>query len=276
MMQFARGLLPPNPAKLARRLHASAHPKLGAGIPKGEATLEPCPRLNQRRTSLCHAHAAVAAVWTTFNAAGKPLSFIPSPLLLGSCVYADMRAAEHPVGPLPTLRDTGADLSDDAKALAEWGGAPMVPTRTDDGLSDVDDDPNAPTAFPNDEVPEPEPSRLQIAGNRLIDGEYQIPIDGNASTLCALSLDNGISILYGGQVNAMYDGLRSDSIATAACTVDGSGHAQYLSAYRTVAGKRQFRIQGSWGYSFADQGAVWADESYLMSQWYLWPMAVAS
>lgn len=275
ILSFPKGLHRPDPAKFAHRMHASLHPKLGAGIPSGQATLVPCQRLNQRRTSMCHAHSAAACVWTAMNAAGKPLPFIPSPLLIASTTYADVRAATHPVPPLPPLQDTGADLSDDAKALSTWGVCALVPTRTDDGLSDVDDDPNALTAFPNDVVPEPDTTKLVIAGNTLIDGEYQIPVDSNASTLCALALDNGIPIWFGGPVNQQYENLGANDIATAACTTNGSGHAQYFSSYRTVNGARQFLIQGSWGYGFADDGEVWADDSFLTSLWTIWPFAVA-
>jgi hypothetical protein len=267
-VSYGKGLHPPDPAKCAHRLHASKHPLLASGTPRDAWELVACPQLNQRKTSLCHVFSGVAAVWTALKAAGKGLPFVPSPRLLGSCVYADRRAAENPVGPLPKLQDTGADLSEDAASLLRWGLAPMVPTRTDDGLSDVDD------TTANGTFPESDTSLLQVAGNTLIDGEYQIPIDSNAVDLCALAIDSGFPIWFGGPVNGLYEGLGPSDTATAACTVNGSGHAQYLRAHRKVAGKRQFQIKGSWGYSFADNGEVWADESFVLSQWSLWPMAI--
>jgi hypothetical protein len=262
-MSRATGLHRPDPAKLARRAHFGA--TLKAGAPLGQATWTPCPRLNQKRKSICHTFSAAGAIWTRFNAAGKPLPFIPSPVTLASCVYAD---TQGPASTRQALADVGADLSDDATGLATWGIAPMLITSSDDGYSDVD-------PYPDDGTfPEADPSRLVIAGADLIDGEYQIPLTDEAPTLCALALDAGIPIWFGGPVNGEYENLGPGGIATAASTLNGSGHAQYLNSYRSVNGAFQFLIQGSWGNNILDNGAIWADESFVKSLWLLWPMDV--
>ena len=211
------GLHRPDPAKLARRAHFGA--TLKAGAPIGQATLTPCPRLNQKQKSICHAFSAAAAIWTRFNAANRPLPFIPSPVTIASCTYAD---TQGPASTRQALKDVGADLSDDATALGTWGIAPMLITSSDDGYSDVD-------PYPDDGTfPEADPTKLVIAGSDLIAGEYEIPVNDEAPTLCALALDAGIPIWFGGPVNGIFEGLGPGGLATSASTTNGDGHAQYF------------------------------------------------
>lgn len=262
-MTLPKGLHRPDPAKLARRKHFGA--TLQPGAPAGQATLVPCARLNQKSKSVCHAYSAAAAIWTRYNAAGQPLPFIPSPATIASCTYAD---TQGPASSRGKLKDVGADLSDDATALATWGIAPMVVTSSDDGYSDVD-------PYPDDGTfPEADPTKLVIAGSDLIEGEYEIPVNDQAPTLIALALDQGIPCWFGGPVNGIFEGLGPGAVATSASTTNGSGHAQYFSAYTLVNGVYRFRIQGSWGNGVLDQGAIDADESFVEALWMVWPMAV--
>jgi hypothetical protein len=273
-MAYAKGLLRPDPAKLARRLHASLHPLLAAGgTPRGAASLTPCQRLDQGQTGTCHAHSAAAAIWTALNSAGKPVAFIPSPRLIAATTYADVRAASTPVGePLPPLQDTGADLSDDATALAKWGVAPFAESSTSDGrFSDVENDP------PDNVFPEPDVAQLQIAGADLIAGEYSIPVDSGAPNLCALALDAGLPIWLGFFVDSAFEAATASTIVGAPNQSDpsGGGHAVYLSAYRTATdGTFEFLLQNSWGDGWAMSGAVWCAQAWLLETWMLWPMAV--
>ena len=263
-MSFGRGLHRPDPAKLARRLRVPlGSTQLG---PIGHAELEPCPRLDQGQTGTCHAHSAAAVIWTAY---GGTLTFIPSPRQIAACTYADVRSAVTPPGlPLPKLQDTGADLSDDAAALATWGIAPMGPPTSDGRASDVENNP-ADNTFP-----EPDPSQLLVAGSDLISGEYQIPVDANAPTLCALSLDAGVPIWLGFFVDSAFEQAGPSTVIGAPNQSDpsGGGHAVYLSAYRTAAdGSYEFLLQNSWGSSWADSGAVWCSTAWLLATWMLWP-----
>ena len=227
-MNFGRGLHRPDPAKLARRLGVA----LGGAQPIGHASLEPCGRIDQGQTGTCHAHSAAAVAWTAYHAAGRDLPFIPSPRQIAACTYADVRSAVTPPGlPLPKLQDTGADLSDDAASLATWGIAPMQGPTSDGRNSDVENDP-ADNTFP-----EPDPSQLLVAGSDLISGEYQIPVDANAPTLCALSLDAGVPIWLGFFVDSAFEQAGPSTVIGAPNQSDpnGGGHAVYLSAYRTAA-----------------------------------------
>jgi hypothetical protein len=269
-----RGLHRPTPSRVAHRL--GAHTLGLSGTPRGSATLEPCPRMDQGRTSTCHAHSAIAAFWTALTAAGQKPSWVASPLLLASCAYADVRALLFPAPQaLPTLVDTGAELQDDATALAKWGVAPMgalIQWRS--GLSDVPDN--------RDGVPFPEPDRtqLEIAGSDLISGEYSIAVDSNAPRLVALALDAGIPVWDGGYITSDYERISAGTVAPASMGQDdgsGGGHAQYISAYRTnSAGAYEYLYQNSWGDVWAMGGAVWVSTAFLLTRWTLWPFAVKS
>lgn len=265
------GLLRPDPAKYAHRVSFAFHGAVfGQSAPKGAATLVPAPRLDQGATGTCHSHSACGAVWCAFTAAGQSPT-LGSPLSLASCTYGDVRAGLVPPGlPLPPLMDTGADLSDDAKAMAKWGLPPMGPN-VEGRHSDVpNDEPGVP-------FPEPDEAKLQIASKNLIDGEYQIPIDANAPRLCALALDAGIPIWVGFFVDSAFEALGPNDVAQAPNTSDtsGGGHAVYLSGYRTAAdGTYEFRLENSWGPGWCDGGACWVSEAWLKACWMLWPMTV--
>lgn len=268
---FGRGLKRSSPHKIAHRLGAS---HLGlTGTPKGSADLAPflAPRKDQGGTETCHAHSLSSSLYAAFAAAGKKLPFDPSPLLIASTTYSDLRAAAFPSGDLPVLQDTGAELQDDANAVKQWGIAPMG-APVEGRYSDVpNDEPGVP-------FPEPDVSQLQIAGSRLIGGEYSIAVDSAAPETCALALDAGIPVWLGTLVDMAFQRLGPNDIAQPANASDptAGGHAMYLSAYRTSNGKLEFRVENSWGSGWALAGAVWVSEAWITSCWDLWPCAVAA
>lgn len=273
-LRRGKGLQAPDPRKLARRTHAAR--LLAGATPNGAADLGAFlgPRYDQGQSGTCHAHSGVAAVTCARNAKQKGLPWVPSPLLLASLTYADVRAAAYPQGGLPALQDTGADLSDDAAALARWGIGPiqeLVVGR----FSDVPDDETG-AAFP--EPPDPKTSNeLVIAGENLIAGEYQIPVDQDAPNLAALSLDAAVPVWVGFYCDSAFEDAQSGTIVQPPDTEDtnGGGHAVYLSAYRTGAGgELEFRVENSWGPNWAADGTVWASSAWLRATWMLWPMAV--
>jgi hypothetical protein len=270
---YGKGLRRSTTEKTAHRL--GAHHLLDTGaVPHGSATLKPCQRMDQGSSGCCHSHSAVAALWCALNAAGKVPAFVGSPRCLASCTYADVRAAATPAGqPLPTLQDTGADLQDDATALAKWGVAPIQAPTSDGRFSDVENDP------PDNTFPEPDINQLSVAGADLVSGEYQIAVDDNAPKTVALCLDAGVPVWLGFFVDGSFENLGASDVAQAPDQNDpsGGGHAVYINSYRTnAAGKLEFLVQNSWGSGWADGGAVWASEAWLKACWMLWPMAVAS
>lgn len=277
-MAYGRGLKPSTPSKVAHRLGAHLHADIAAALaagPRGAARLVPCQRMDQGQTGTCHAHSGAASVWTAFNAKGKPLAFVPSPRIIASCTYADVRTATLPAGQtnLPLLTDDGAELQDDANAMKTWGIAPILDPTTDGRFSDCENDP-ADNTFP-----EPDTAQLQIAGKDLIDGEYMIPVDNSAPKTVAACLDAGVPVWVGFYVDSAFENLGPNDVAAAPNMNDpsGGGHAVYLSGYRTnAAGKFEYRMENSWGSGWADGGACWVSTAWLLVCWNLWPMAVAS
>jgi hypothetical protein len=168
------------------------------------------------------------------------------------------------------LTDGGADLSDDATALAKWGVAPIQAPTSDGRYSDVENDP------PDNTFPEADPAQLELAGKDLIAGEYAIPVDAQAPVLCALALDAGIPIWVGFEVDQAFEDATPSTVVGAPDPAYAlGGHAVYLSAYRTAAdGSYEFLLQNSWGSDWADDGAVWVSEAWILATWMLWLQSV--
>lgn len=253
-------------------MHPNIAAALKAGI-RGSADLSQFlpARLDQGQTSTCHAHSMAAGLFAAFASAGKPLGWCPSPFLIAATTYSDVRARTIPVGqPLPILVDEGAELQDDADAVAKWGICAMGPSvegRNSDCPS---------TQEPS--FPEPDVPQLLQAGQRIVGGEYAVPIDSGAPEVIAASLDAGIPVWVGGLVGADYERLGPQDIAqpTPSDDTTAGGHGQLLVAYRTTGAELQFLIVNSWGTGWAHNGTVWASTDWVTSLWNAWPMAVAS
>ena len=263
------GLHRPDPAKLARRKPLLAHPRFASGTPRGSAMLAAPAVLDQGPTSTCFAHSFSGALWCALKALGVTNPIQASPRSLAALTYSLARGNTTPTGAiLDVLRDTGADLSDVSEVAASFGVAPMLAPTSDGRNSDID------ALGPDGVFPEPDLRQIQVDGADLISGEYSIPVDSNALLACVLLLDAGVPIWIGGPVNGQYESLGASQVATSADTVGGSGHAQYIRGYQTTAQGMQVLVRGSWGTGWAAVGEVWADASYVSSQWQLWPMAV--
>lgn len=275
-MRFGKGLKPNTPHKVAHRLAAHLHPEIAKALragPRGSAMLEACETMDQNGSNTCHAHSAAGAIWTAFHAKSKTLPFVPSPLDIASTTYANQRRAVTPPGQsLPPLMDVGAELQDDASALAEWSAGPMRSPTADGRVSDV------PSLQNGQPFPEPDPGRLQVAGQRLFDGEYAVVVDHTAELVVAAALDANIPVWEGGIVDSAYENDAPDVVRPAPNEndPDAGGHAQYIYGYRTnAAGYLEFIYKNSWG-DWMLNGSVWVSTGFVRSRWALWPMAVAS
>jgi hypothetical protein len=269
-VSYGKGLVRCAPEKISHRFHVSH--LLGAaasGTPKGAATCTPCAVMDQGQSGTCHAHSLCAAVWSALATAGHTPAFVGSPRQLAGCVYSDVRATSTRVGqPLPKLVDNGADLQDDATALAAWGLAPMQSPTSDGRYSDVENDP-ADNTFP-----EPDPAQLEKA--MQVTGEYSVPVNGDAPRLVALCLDAGVPVQVGFYVDMAFERLQPGQVAEVPDQNDpqGGGHAVYLYRYRTAAdGTYEFRLRNSWG-AWCDGGDCWVSSAWLMAAWELFPCAV--
>jgi hypothetical protein len=259
------GLHKPDPAKLARRMGVQAHPRFASGTPRGSAMLAIWNVLDQGQTETCHAASEAQGVWIARAQIGRPIDF-PSPRLIASCTYAD---TQGPASARATLRDTGADLLDDANTTATWGVGRYKGPTADGRVYDVE--------TPRDATfPEPDPTELVISGADLITGQYQIPVDDQAMIACCLALDAGIPLQPGGPVNDVYQGLSgANAVATSATAPGGGGHARLWVGYREISpGVYQLRELNSWGTGWADGGFTWVDASRVACEWSILAMAV--
>lgn len=272
-----RGLHKSDVEKTKHRLGAHLHALIGAALAAGlvgQGQLKTCPRMDQGESETCHAHSASGSVWCAKEEAGQPLGFVPSPLLIASCTYSDVRNAQTPPGqPLDPLKDVGAELQDDATALAQWGVAPIQAPTPDGRYSDVPND------LPGVPFPEPDINQVRLAGADLIGGEYSINVDADAPRTVAACIDAKIPVWFGTNIGDTFQKLGPNDIGqpTPANDGDQGGHAMYISGYRTNAvGRLEFRVENSWGEGWADKGAVWVSEEFVMECWCLWPMDVAT
>lgn len=268
-----KGLLPSTPEKVSHRLGAEMHPNIGTALSslRGSADLSKYlpERLDQGRTETCHAHSLAVGLYCAFGSLGKPITFTPSPLIIASTTYADVRSANTPLDqPLPVLQDTGAELQDDANAVARWGIGPIGP----DVEGRRSDCPS--TQEPN--FPEPDVSGLLIAGSDLVGGEYSITIDGNTPAVIAASLDSGIPVWVGGLVGQSYENISSNDVAqpTPLDDTTAGGHAQLIVGYRTAGSSLEFLVVNSWGNYWGFNGTIWASSEWVSALWAAWPLTV--
>ena len=270
------GLKRSRPERTSHRLGASLHPAIAAALKagiRGNADLSQYlpARFDQGQTSTCHAHSMAAGIACALAAAGKPLLFVPSPLLIASTTYADVRARTVPIGqPLPVLSDDGAELQDDVDAVAKWGVGPIG--------SDIEGRHSDCPSVQEPSFPEPDVSALQVSAGHLLSGEYSIPVDSSAHEVVAASLDAGIPVWVGGLVGSAYENLGPNDIAQPTPDTDSSagGHAQLIAAYRTTGAELQFLVVNSWGTGWALNGTVWASTAWVETLWSAYPMAVVS
>lgn len=254
-------------------MHPQIAAALRAGI-KGSADLSAFlpPRFDQGQTSTCHAHSSATALACALAYAGRPLGFVPSPLAIASLTYADVRAAAHPSGKLPPLADDGAELQDDATAMARWGVEPIGPG-VQGRYSDVPND----TGYG---FPEPTKSEIQRGASHLIGGEYAVAIDDALPETIAACLDVGVPVWIGGTVGAAYETASASSVQDPTPSSDktAGGHAQVIAGYRVVTGTGEIQglVVGSWGTGWALNGTVWVSSPWMRGLWSAWPMTVTS
>jgi hypothetical protein len=273
-----RGLLRSHPSRSAYRVGIDQHAAIAAAFkagPKGSADLTSSlpPRFDQGQSGTCFGHAKAACQYGAAALAGRPLLSIPSPLMIASCTYADVRAASTlPGQPLPILLDTGAQL-EDAAAADKWGVASIgVQIAGRNGISDVPDDP------PDNSFPEPNVAQLVKGAQRILTGEYKIAVNSDAPRWLAACLDSNVLVWDGFFCDSAFENLGPNDVAGAPDENDpnGGGHSTLYAGYRVVNGKIQGKKVNSWGSVWGSNGTVWCDEAHITAEWELWPFAVVS
>jgi hypothetical protein len=283
-MAYSLGCKRPDPVRLAAKKDAREHPHIkarltGPALPPAADKLPPWVRVDQGQTASC--------VWGSFSVAlyivclsfdfAEPtgsdlIKFIPSQREGYSATRAFERAnaASPDDAVLPPLEDGGSDPEDAFQISTEYGVVPMLEATTPDGRvydideSNVNDEPQ----FEDLEAGK----RIQVnAAQHRID-----PTDPMRSDLMAAALDASppVAIEAAGMVDDDFMNLQAGDVAQPAKPNNGGGgHAFAFSAYRTnAAGKREFRLENSWGSGWADNGAVWCSEEFCANLWAIYPL----
>lgn len=289
------GCREPNAAKLAAHPDIRLHPAIasvvdahGAGLamamarillpggrpwPPDANELPLAPRLDQGQSGSCTWAATSAAIWVACKSLGSPLAFLPSQRV----GYAIVRALERKAAGLPVstpLEDGGADLEDVFEVMRDWGIAPMERPITPDGrFYDIWTGDDAPNGNVNDE---PGLDELEAADpvRVLVDVRmHTISLtEATAPSYMALALSAqpALPVLACGLVDTAFMQLGPNDVMGAPNLRDknGGGHAFWFSAYRTAAsGELEFKLENSWGASWAADGAVWVSEAFVRVMW---------
>ena len=257
---FATGARRSHPAKIAAATPGHEHPAIKARLAAHNAGTAPLPAsvdlgqywpsiLDQNQTGSCTAHAIACAITTTLGAAGKPLGFVPSPL----CTYAATRALERavaqPLGAIPNLTDSGAEIADVIAAIAKYGVRPMKAPSPQGFNSDVD---------ASNVLAEPDLQGLELAGQTVLAGPYYVdPASAGASDVLAASLAAGIAIDVAFLADDALQNIGPGQVVPAPINgPDAGGHSVALTGYITNAdGTRSWWLTNSWNAKLGDRGA---------------------
>jgi hypothetical protein len=208
--------------------------------------------MNQNNSSSCVGHANSGAIVTAFASAGKPLSFVPSPV----GIYTLARCIDRVPGSnglLPKLTDEGSMPNQAVRGLTEWGISPMK-SRTD-LYSDAD-----PTTI-NDE---PDLLSLETDSATKIIGYYAITSTG-AQRIKDIknAISSGFPITFATQVDNAFEAYNgTDPITAPDPSNILGGHYLYGLAYRTLNSKTILRFRNSWG-NWGQNGDAEADEAFI-------------
>jgi hypothetical protein len=167
------GYIPDDAAR--RKQQKSATLKFGASptVPT-QASLAKfrAPIFDQGQTGSCTGHGTAQAVYTSMNAAGSPLPFVPSPRI----IYGTARTLERASASI-ALTDSGAMPTDLLTVLRTYGIAPIGPMSPDGRFSDIwstDDVWGLATPPPPNVNVDMDLLDLESSGLRLLTGEYRV------------------------------------------------------------------------------------------------------
>jgi len=242
------------------RLFGAAHPEAAAApFPLAAAlrSFRP-PQLNQGPTSTCFAHAQVALVVITLAAAGTPLLWVPSPLVIARNTYC-----EEQTDVTIALQDTGADMGDVMLACAREGISPMRALAIENGVVRYSDVTAEAIAL------RPTLADDELSANELLLGAEQLqPSATDFMAQCATSIANmrcGVST--GIHSSPAFENWKAGDPAltdTSGFTAD-DGHDVAMTDYRTnpETGALEVWLLSSWG-PWGEEGGAWVSASWLI------------
>jgi len=173
---------------------------------------------------------------------------------------------------LPPLYDGGSQLSDAAASAAQLGWLPyQEPQQT--GGTDVP----ATSDFQSNAVPLPELTPDQVAHGMAdtFAGEYAITVDSTAADVLAATLEAGIFVWDGFEVDNACENLQAGHVLGAPTGPSLGGHSTLYWGYETMAdGSRVFHKRNSWGRSWCMGGDYLVSEAHVYAAWAMWPMPI--
>jgi hypothetical protein len=223
----------------------------------------------------CEGHGHAQGIWATFNAAGAPLSWVPSP----NGLYVGGRIMDRKLAGLPntaTLQDIGTVSTSVCQWMNLYGIEPMrcASVRDPEDAAPRFSDCSAATVNK-----EPDFVELETESQNIFVGQYSCEGVDDASRLAAVNLSLSLRIppAIGGFVDTNYMRWEpSDGVYQRANRNDpkGGGHCQLITGVRMNAkGLFEYRIRNSWG-PWCDGGFIWVSQQFILDADELTAMAV--
>lgn len=269
---YHHGARPSDKAKLALTLPARSHIVIAAALAsplplQADTTMFEPTMPNQGNSESCTCGSTSCGVFAAFAAIGMP-GILPSMRYL----YALSGLME---GPAP--QDNGRQIADVMSVLQ--GGFPLFEGMSPDGrfydiwtAADTDSKPPNVNLLPTGI--EQKLATTHTTGQHTIDLTASTASDEACATLAAAA---PAPLIVGSYVGNGYMSAGPDTVLDVEPVIAGvgGGHALRVSAFRTVAGQRQFLTSGSYGPNFGNKGRVWCTEAWLLNCFEAWPMTLS-
>jgi len=201
---------------------------------------------DQGPSSSCVGHGIFGAVETRLAKMGIKRAHEDRASRLG--IYALARIVDR-LSPSQALQDEGAFPRKAFKAIKEYG----IPTERVWPFS---------LAAINEELPW---DVLQSASAFKLQAFYRIQGMGRefVENLCH-AIASGYPVPFGADVDEPFMYVAGKAPFERFGKNRVGGHAMYVVGYKTINGKRYFRVVNSWGYGWGDNGLVWMSEECFM------------
>ena len=207
--------------------------------------------MNQLNTSSCTGHAVSEAIATSLAKAGRPLVFVPSP----KGIYDIGRCIDRVNRSIP-LTDAGAMPNQIMRGINEYGVRPIQAPTSDNRYSDCE------VATINNE---PKLNDIKQDATSIVLGQYSIgsTYSQRVTDIC-LALANGYAVTCSVSAeNATWQNWVPANGPLGAQSPIALDHYVWIIGYRTVSGKRIFRIRNSWDVNWGDNGEIEVTEDFI-------------
>ena len=231
----------------------------GSPLPTGRSLAQfRAPIMDQGPTSSCTGHGTAQGLYTSYNAAGTPLPWVPSPLDIYKLPRALARRPDA-AGNIPALVDEGAMPSDVLDGVARYGVGPIQAPTSDGRYSDVE---------PANVNSEPELLELERDGQTIVTGLHRIDVSA-ADFIVQLqrAIALGVAVGIGAFVDVAFeDWVPSRGALTNVNLSDPSGGGHWMSCdcYQVLSsGIVVFELVSSWGTAPGEGGVFYVTDTWM-------------